>query len=104
MPKIGVLLPHQAVTDEPEKFETRSQAFRRVRRGWADKITEYLIRLRTERAIEVLTEEILSFRSLYIPTKMPPRGVAGVSLIFQLPTSEAWLLAHRSVTFMPREV
>ncbi len=104
MAKIGVLLAHQDLTDEPEKFETRAKAFRRVRRGWADKITEFLIRLRTERAIRILTEAIISLRSLYIPEKMPPRGVAGVSLIFQLPNSEAWLIAHRSVSFMPREI
>ncbi len=104
MAKIGVLLAHQNLTDEPEKFETRAKAFRRVRRGWADRITDFLIRLRTERAKEVLAEAIISFRSLYIPEKMPPRGVAGVSLIFQLPKSEAWLIAHRSVTFMPKEI
>ncbi len=43
----------------------------------------------------------LRTRFVYIPEKMPPRDVPGV--VFQPPQSESWRLAHRTVTFMPRE-
>lgn len=37
----------------------------------------------------------------YIPEKLPPRDVPGV--FFRPPQSDTWKIAHRTVTFMPRE-
>lgn len=87
MSKIGVLEAHQAVHDEPQLFETKSEAFRRVRRGWADKINDFLIQRRTVRRMDSVE---INLRSLYIPESLPPVEVP--NCYFDAPPSDKNLL------------
>ena len=108
MSKIGVLEADQAVSDSPLLYETKSEAFRRVRRGWADKINDGLIRRRTTRA-ECVSFETVNLRSLYIPETLPPIEVP--NCYFDAPPSMAGVIGflaaqniRRSATLMPWEI
>jgi hypothetical protein len=98
--KIGVLDCHESVDAQPSNFIKKSIAEMHVRRLLADRIKPNLIRMRAIRSVDEILKAA-SFapgRPAYIPEKMPPREVPGV--FFELPKSDQWVIAHRTVSFM----
>lgn len=98
--KTGVLDCHQAIDAEPTHFIKKSVADMHVRRLAADRIRPNLIQMRAIKSEAELLKasQFGPFRPQYIPEKMPSREVPGV--FFELPKSDQWVIAHRTVTFM----
>ncbi len=86
---VGVLEPGATVVATHLK---RSVALRLVRRGWAEIVTDFVIRRLSARATY---SEPRYQPSRYIPETMPPVDLPGIH--FQEPTSDTWRIQHRSV-------
>ncbi len=101
--QVGVLAHYQPSDVKPSCHISRAIAKEMLRRLMAEPLTAKVIRMFPPDSIfPVLKPLHPSVSPFHAAEPLPPRDVPGV--FFQRPQSEAWLLAHRTVTFMAKEV